>query len=826
MKKRIICLVLASLMLVGTVALTSCQRKSPLDAGIGKGALTTKSLQNIYKAESISTLGTVFENMEINRVYPLKNDKFLVQGYTRDEYMEKYYITDVTFQNASEMPIVKAGGQNTETYISRISVNNADGSIWYIKNVYTYEEPTVDDSVIKPRATNETVQYVGAAAVATLDVAVTMPEVDAGYVSESKDRTYLVKVGENGEIISETDVTEILMITDEMGNSYTGYISAIVFSEGNAVLCFESKITSVNGETGEVVNEITLEEGTYLNEVFVGASGTLYTSSWGDNGMEMKTIDLASGKTTPVEFGFEGDLYNYNYSTGALGYELLLSDSIALYGYNPSDTALTEICNYANSDIDLRYGRSNPIVLSDGRLLLSYYNYDDSTNEVLLLTKVDPAEVKEKYLITVGGTYINYDIKSALMKFNRTNDTYKVVFKDYSSYNSEENQYTGAKDALDKDILSKENAPDIIMMNYDMDLNSYISKGILANIDEFMMADETFNREDYLENVLDAMKVNGKLYTITPSVNFMSLVGKKSIFGDKTHWTMKEFLDMHNSLGEGEQMFAEQTRDNMGEMLLMIAKDEFIEDSGKCNFNSEEFKSILAYLKDIPADYTAYEDLWQDNNNYWVEQELSYSKGTTKLRPLYIYNFDVIPETEAYLGEEPAFIGYPTSGEGSSGALIMLDNEIAVSASSKVTAGAWEVIKYLLSEEQQNKFLGEEGRGSAYSFPLKKSIIEKKIEKDIEPRYYTYTDENGEEVKEEENRTYWIGDQEVELRRSTKEDAERLYEIIMNAHIVTRSDTKFTDIVMSEAAPYFDGQKSVDDVANVINSRIQLMVNE
>ena len=34
------------------------------------------------------------------------------------------------------------------------------------------------------------------------------------------------------------------------------------------------------------------------------------------------------------------------------------------------------------------------------------------------------------------------------------------------------------------------------------------------------------------------------------------------------------------------------------------------------------------------------------------------------------------------------------------------------------------------------------------------------------------------------------------------------------------------DIVMGEAQPYFDGQKSVDEVANIINSRIQIMVNE
>ena len=79
---------------------------------------------------------------------------------------------------------------------------------------------------------------------------------------------------------------------------------------------------------------------------------------------------------------------------------------------------------------------------------------------------------------------------------------------------------------------------------------------------------------------------------------------------------------MHRSLGEGEQMLPESTRDGYGSVMLMIAENEFIDDNGNCTFNSDEFKDILAYLKDLPADYTAYQDKWKDNDNYWQEQEL------------------------------------------------------------------------------------------------------------------------------------------------------------------------------------------------------------
>ena len=85
--------------------------------------------------------------------------------------------------------------------------------------------------------------------------------------------------------------------------------------------------------------------------MFAGASGTLYFSSWGDNGPELKKLDIQTGKSEVVELPFSDNLYNYSFSKGELGYELLLVDSDSLYGYNIGDTEPTEICNFTNSDV-------------------------------------------------------------------------------------------------------------------------------------------------------------------------------------------------------------------------------------------------------------------------------------------------------------------------------------------------------------------------------------------------------------------------------------------------------------------------------------------
>lgn len=835
MKKRLLSLALAAVMAFSSLALTACKQGSSVDGKPGKGALTTRDLTNIYKADSISTVGTIFENLQINQVYKMNDGKLLVCGYTTDTYEDKYYITDLDFKNASEMTIKKAEGQNTDTYIQNVTVDPTDGSIWYIKNVYTYSDnPGGDISTddMEKYATTAVIGGADGAAVAiTPDIAIDSGFADNG-VSDNSNVYYLVKVDAEGNIVSETYISADLMVTDESGNSYQSTPNNLVFSGGKLLFCVETTIKVFNTDTVTKEAEYKITDQ-YIDNLYVGASGTVYYAIWGENGQELYKFDPNTGKGDKTEFTGIEQLYNYQFAPGSNGYEFTLTSEDGIYGYNPGDNAPTELCSYTNSDLDMTSGNaSSPIFLDDGRILLCFYDYESSQNDVLVLSKVDPSMVKEKYIITVGGRYIDYQIKRALLKFNRTSDEYKVVFKDYSKYDNESNNYNGAYEALDKDILSKNEAPDIIFVDsYGMDYKSYISKGVFANLEKFMEADESFNKDDYLANVFEASKINGHLYTIVPTVNFMTLAGKKSIFGDRTHWTMKEFLEMHRSLGEGEQMLSEPTRDSYGSIMLMIAEKEFIDENGNCSFDNDNFKDILAYIKDLPADYQAYQDKWQDNN-YWNEQQLSYSKGTTKLYTAYISNFDMIPELENYMGEEVALIGFPTASEDASGVIIQPNAELAVNANSKVTAGCWEVLKYLLSDEYQNQFSGDRSGnsgsygGDSYTFPIKKSIVEKKMKNDLLPQYYTEYDENGNETQVEQPRYTWIGDTQVEKRKSTEEDVARLYEMVNSANFFARENKDVNEIILSEAEPYFDNQKSVDEVVGIINSRVRLYVSQ
>lgn len=837
MKKRIFGFILAVIMAVSCFTFASCKdNTSVIDEKPGEGALTTKSLTNIYSAEAVSLLDTALENIEIGSIMPFSDDKLLVTGYDTKSYDQKYFITDITFKDAKEIKLTKASDENSDEYVNSFAADTENGVIWYVKNTYYHnagaEYPIANDDIAVPFATNLVIDRVDAATIVTTE-AVTEAVTEVEYVAPTEVKT-LVKMDENGEILVQNDIGELLMVEQEDGSSYSGWISNM-FVNGNSLflLVDGGKVCVIDTATSQLTKEFKIEGVDYIDRFFADSNGKLYYTFYGENGMQINEYDMDSGKSTEFNFPIEGEsFYNYNILPGDGGYDIILTDDSACYGYNAGDEDITEICNYANSDLDVSYG-VRPAFLEDGRLLISYYDYNEGENVLLILTKVPPEQVKEKYLITVAtGSYLNREIKSAFMKFNRTNDTYKIVFKDYSEYNNESNEWTGANAKLAEDIINgAAGAADIVVFDSYFDYESLSSKGALVDLNNYIESDESFVREEFLSNIFEALESSGKLYMLTPTVNFQTMVVSKSFAAGRTSWTMKDFIDAHNSLSDGEQLISEATRDGVGNMLLQIVLDEFIdENTGRCNFNSEEFKSLLMYLKDIPADYTAYEDMWQENENYWLDQEMSYSKGTTKVFPAYISNFDMIPELEGRFGEEVVLIGYPTNDAESSGTIITPDSFIAINSSSKVKAGAWEAIKHLLADENQNKYAGsvdENGSAnSSYRFPVKTSMVEKKKENDLLPEFWVYTDENGEEVREEYGNTMWLGESEIELRKSTDADVDEVYRAIKGAKTAFLSKEALVDIINQEAEGFYSGEKSVDEVADIINSRVQIYVSE
>ena len=149
----------------------------------------------------------------------------------------------------------------------------------------------------------------------------------------------------------------------------------------------------------------------------------------------------------------------------------------------------------------------------------------------------------------------------------------------------------------------------------------------------------------------------------------------------------------------------------------------------------------------------------------------------------------------------------------------------AITAKSSNKDGAWAFIENYLNQPFDNFY--------SYGLPARKSALDDMVEKAMNMTYMT--DENGEQILDEngnpipEGGTSSIsyGDWEYSYHIPTQEEVAVLQDLINVAEPSSATgNDEITNIITEEAEAFFKGQKSVADVAGVIQSRVQVYVNE
>ena len=85
-------------------------------------------------------------------------------------------------------------------------------------------------------------------------------------------------------------------------------------------------------------------------------------------------------------------------------------------------------------------------------------------------------------------------------------------------------------------------------------------------------------------------------------------------------------------------------------------------------------------------------------------------------------------------------------------------------------------------------------------------------------------DENGNEVESPDY--YYMNGVDVEIKPMTQEEVENLKQMLYTFNQVYTYDQELMNIISEESAAFFSGQKNARDVASIIQSRVQIYVNE
>ena len=621
----------------------------------------------------------------------------------------------------------------------------------------------------------------------------------SGYDDKTEQSTYLIKVLDaSGSQTGEINLSGILDEND--------YVQSIRLDKDANIYLLGDQSVYVLDKDGNKIAQIKADNSgnSYLMAMARTGDGQIIVAMNGQDGMQVQTVDLAKkafGETYDVSISG----YGSNSLIDGADYSFYFSDGSSVYGYDTQTKQSKEILNWISSNINASYV-GDTRALKGGQFITNYSDYssdEDADSGLYIFTKVDPSEVADKVTITYAGTYVDDSIKSQAVKFNKSQDKYQIMVKDYSSYDDPTTQ-------MNNDLLAGD-IPDIIDLS-SISAEKYISKGMLLDLYTLMDKDPDIKKDDFIDNILKVMETDGKLYHITPTFGVNVLIGKTSDIGGRDKFTVQDLIDLEQSKGGDTKAFYMRSNSSVLNMICTANYEDYIDwNTGKCSFDSDEFIKLLEYANTYPKD----EDINWDEDYESLPTQIR--NGKVIFADIYSLGMEEIELYNEMFQDDISFIGYPS--DKSAGASASMNMDLGIYAKSKNVDGAWEFLKTFLTKDYtcNNSSIYYSG------FPLRKDALEYQIK-----RYSAtekYTDEYGNEIEPYQS-SWGYDDLDVEIGPLSEDQVNKLREVIASVdHLYVYNDDIMT-IIADETGAYFSGQKSAKDVADIVQNRVSNYVNE
>ena len=717
--------------------------------------------------------------------------------------------TELSNLQLPEVPEGAEGGVNCYNMIG-----SDDGTLWMLVNVYATQYELPDD----------------------FD-----PNTDSkwNYPSTDINGSYLMHIAADGSTIASLDLSDTNNEDNEDGMS--GNLSSFaVDAAGNLYVSDYSNIYVLDAE-GNV--QFKLDGSQYngslcrLNAQQVGVMWYNYTddvNAADENGqyfvpIDLETKDWGEKVKLPPNVGsiFPGDdaydfYYTYNNN---------------IYGYAAKTDTKEKLVDWLACDVDTN-NMSGYAMLSDSRVaaLMQDWNTDPTTYQLIVLHRVDASEIKEKKVLTLACMYLDWNLRSMIVEYNKTNDEYRINVVDYSEYATDDD-YNAGVTKLTTEIISG-SVPDIFLTS-NLPIDKYAAKGVIADLNTFMDGGNGLSRDYFVPQVMSALEKDGKLYELPTSFSVQTAYALSSIASQYDTWNVAAVQDAMTQLQEGATVFSNGwTKNTALSNCLSRNLSAFVDwTTGKCEFDSEAFQQLLAFCNSFPAEtsdgdgaiaYASSADIAVDDA-MWDSDATRITNGKQLMSTIGMYSFDSYIWNVYAIRDKITFTGYPT--EDGSGSSFELQMPMAISSVTKYPDAAWDfvcsIIKKMNTIDENNYY---------YGFPISQAAFDAEMT-DIMTEQYQL-DENGEQVD-------WDGDGEPDraIRGSyetmengetvykdvyalTQEDIDQILGVINNTRSVYDYDQEILDIITDEVAAYFAGDKDVQTTASMIQSRVNLYVQE
>lgn len=620
------------------------------------------------------------------------------------------------------------------------------------------------------------------------------------YFSGITTKRFLRKINSAG---LETQRINLSELCEQMG-----YVDISHFASdgnGNLYMAAETEVAVLNSNQ-ELLFTVQCENT--IDQFLLLGDGDIGVACFSGEQRTLRTIQAKEkswGKEYPLPPNY-GSLY-----TGTGEWLFCYENGESVYGLRAGENAGEKLFSWSIADIDQNQVETFTF-LDDGKVA-ALLRSDGGGYELALLSPTDSAAYQEKTILTFATLSLDYNTRSRIIAFNKSSDKYRIVIRDYSEFDAGDNRQAGLT-KLNTEILAGR-IPDLLDTSGSMPIRMYAVKGMLENLWPYIEQDPELGRKGVMEHVLQAAEINGKLYQVFSSFSMQTVLGSPKVVGNRMGWTLSELKQALSSMPKGCQIFDQfDTKASILSNVLSRNMNKYVDwIKGVCQFDSKDFISSLKFCNNFPKEI--------DFNNIEYEgTPARISAGQQMLLPVSLYNFTDIQMYKAMFGGEVTFIGYPTeSGIASN---FSLGTGMAMSSTCEHKKAAWSVLRRLLLPGK-DEYIAD--------FPTNRAAFDKLARESMTPEYAV--DEDGNYILDgsgqpiEESKGGWMWDNlEIDLKATSQEEYDQIMALYKAIDSVENQDQTIYEIVLENASAYFSGDRSAEDMAKLIQSRVKLYVGE
>lgn len=773
-----------------TAALLAAMLCTTALAGCGKGADDKKDKKDknkdTYNATVLTTIdASLYDTTIINDMLYSTYSTYDEQAETSSSGIVRY-----DFATGDTKKVALEPTDLPDIYIDDYYVD-ADGSLHVSATASKYEDASAEDM-----------------AKAALDSSIT-PEDKVDAFTYTTQEIDLVYDSDLNEVSRDEGEVQVQNEGDESSaDSGESIYDTLVLSDGRQVVCGDTYTTDTSNTFIRVLDaddkklgEVSLGEEGLGGNIVITRDDRAFCTIYGDKGQDLREINLDTYKLgdsiCELDWNMSGNL-----CAGPDGQLLCCMDG----DYTSIDINSGEVSKlFSFLDCDINPDEANGLfALEDGTLGAIVVNYNNETTDLYTFEKVDPDKVVKKVELHLATAYTDSQLQENVINFNKAHDDYRIVIDTYLDDAEDEADYEEAIKQMNAAITSGD-GPDIIDLHA-VDYRQMMQKGILEDLKPYLDKDKDLSEDLFVPSVFNAYKSGDAIYTMPTSFSITALAGAKSQLGDDPSWTMKEFQDTANSLPEGTEIMNDLTSDGLLQMMLNYSMNEYIDwSTGECKFDSDDFIQLLEFCSQYQSSEKLYENYDYDNEPSEITK---IRNKQVLLMQLYLYDMSSYLVAKETFGEPLTIKGYPVP-EGN-GIVISADGTLlGMNAKSEHKDAVWEFIRTFFTDEAQTSW--QVGSLPIRQDSLKKKLEESKKQPDSVDDYLT---------------SWGYQDIELQIPYATDADIEEFMAIVNQADIISDINYEIFTLVTEEAQAFFEGQKTAKEVADIIQSRVTIYVNE